>query len=330
MQHDLSNVDWTHILEQRDVNVCMESFMAVLKGVINRYAPEQIITNIKDKSWINQTIRSLSETKRQLYYDTRRGWSSPEVYKSFMKEYRVQIAKAKADFYTRQIRNSSNINKTTWNIINKISGKTVSTFDIEQLRQDPMENSKSIADRINLFYIESCTNIAPLSEIKYQVRNNPNTMVLRYTEPVELYNVMNGLKNTSATGPDGIPVGVVKFCASILAAPLSEIVNRAFDGGIFPDQLRLANIIPVFKKGDKRDISIYRPIALSSVLAKVFEKVILSRIMSILRGFDLIAGEQNAYLEGRSTTRAIYQVLSRIIEQLNAGVKCRGDFLRSV
>ena len=74
-----------------------------------------------------------------------------------------------------------------------------------------------------------------------------------------------------AVGWDEIPANILKFANDILIVPLTHLVNVSFTDGIFPDELKMANIIPIFKSGDKLLFSNYRPISLLTTISKVFE-----------------------------------------------------------
>ena len=77
--------------------------------------------------------------------------------------------------------------------------------------------------------------------------------------------VVKGLKNKLSAGIDEIPDYVVKQCIKLLKKPLANIYNASLESGIFSDQLKIANVVPLYKKEDKIDIQNYRPIALLSV-----------------------------------------------------------------
>jgi hypothetical protein len=80
----------------------------------------------------------------------------------------------------------------------------------------------------------------------------------------EVEKVAKGLKNKLSAGIDEIPDYVVKQCIKLLKKPLANIYNASLESGIFPDQLKIAKVVPVYKKGDKKDVQNYRPIALLS------------------------------------------------------------------
>ena len=73
-----------------------------------------------------------------------------------------------------------------------------------------------------------------------------------------------------------------------LSHPLTTIINMSFATGIYPDQLKIAKVIPIFKKGDKLLVSNYRPISLLSNINKIFEKLVYSRLYSFLEMHNCI------------------------------------------
>ncbi|KFO77743.1 RNA-directed DNA polymerase from mobile element jockey, partial [Cuculus canorus] len=80
-------------------------------------------------------------------------------------------------------------------------------------------------------------------------------------------------------GPDGIHPRVLKELADVLSKPLSIIFQRSWLTGEVPLDWRLADVVPIYKKGCREDPGNYRPVSLTSVPGKVMEQVILSAIM---------------------------------------------------
>jgi hypothetical protein len=90
-------------------------------------------------------------------------------------------------------------------------------------------------------------------------------MFLFLVKESEVKKVTKVLKNKLSAGIDEIPDYVVKQCIQLLKKPLANIYNASLESGIFPDQLKIAKVVPLYKKGDKRDIQNCRTIALLSV-----------------------------------------------------------------
>ncbi|KAL0879124.1 hypothetical protein ABMA27_004075 [Loxostege sticticalis] len=104
-----------------------------------------------------------------------------------------------------------------------------------------------------------------------------------------------------ASGPDGIPARVLRYCAPELAPVLTRLYRLSLKTKIVPKSWKLANVQPVPKKGSRADPSNYRPIAITSVLCKVMERVLNRKLLSYLEDNDLLSDRQYGFRRGRST-----------------------------
>ena len=93
---------------------------------------------------------------------------------------------------------------------------------------------------------------------------------------------MNDMKNT-ATGYDDISAIILKLAVEHIVNPLVYFCNLPFTEGIFPDQLKTANVIPLYKSDDPMQFNHYRPVSLLCVLSKVFEKVMYKRLIAFFK-----------------------------------------------
>ena len=107
----------------------------------------------------------------------------------------------------------------------------------------------------------------------------------------------------------------MKDCATYLAPALILIFNGALSSGTFPDKWKISKIVPVFKSGDKCNISNYRPISLLSNLSKIFERVIHDRLYPILH--QHISMYQHGFIKGRSTTTNLMHITQIIASALD-------------
>ena len=93
---------------------------------------------------------------------------------------------------------------------------------------------------------------------------------------------------------------------------MSVLFNLSFSSGIFPDKLKIAKILPVFKKGSKLECSNYRPISLLSNLDKVIEKLMRKRLMEFLNEQKIIYCKQYGFRKGFSTAHAKINLIDNI------------------
>ena len=99
--------------------------------------------------------------------------------------------------------------------------------------------------------------------------------------------------------------------------PLSILVSSAFTLETFPDRLKTAKVISVYKTGDKCNPSNYRPISLLTY-SKISEKLIYSLVEAFFNEHSLIAPTQYAFRAGHSTTHALTDVITTIYDNINA------------
>ena len=103
------------------------------------------------------------------------------------------------------------------------------------------------------------------------------SLFMEPTSPSEAYNALAGLKTGNSSGLDNIPSFLSKTAAVVIAPTLSYFINLSYELGLFPDSMKEAKIIPVFKTGNKLLMSNYRPISILSSFSKIFEKCIYQR-----------------------------------------------------
>ena len=114
--------------------------------------------------------------------------------------------------------------------------------------------------------------IALLNHAIFVNVNYHNSFYCRPTKSVEIGNIILKLKN-SRSDLNVLPVKILKLVYDILSAPISLLINCSFSTGIFPETLKDALIVPIFKKGEPTDIGNYRPISILPTLSKILEKL---------------------------------------------------------
>ena len=130
--------------------------------------------------------------------------------------------------------------------------------------------------------------------IENNVIRQQQSLFLKKIDLIEVIEVIESLKNKYSTDCYDINTVLVKHLKTILAGPLTEIFNVCLTSGIYPNCLKIAKIVPIFKEGDINDPSDYRPISLLPVLGKIFERIIFKRAQSYVDKFNIIRNTQFA------------------------------------
>lgn len=326
----LWNVNWNEIFQDQNTNKCLYLLVNIISGIYNEICPEKLIciSNKIQPLWLNNEIKNKCAVKRQLYEGVLNGKIPNQLYKNYCKYLNMIIDQRKRDCNTNYILRSQNKIKATWEIVNSITTNTKKqNFDLISLCEHYDKSCEQMLDHVNLFYANLGQASTRGKNHMNHIRVNERSMVVHNTTATEVYNIIYTLKDTSTQGADGLSTRLIKHCADTLCIPLSFIINECFENCSFPDYLKTALIKPIFKQGDQNDIQNYRPIAIIPVLAKIVEKAILSRMVNFAESCRLLTNYQNAYIQGRSTTRAIYMMIRTITISLSEKKEVAGVYL---
>ena len=113
-------------------------------------------------------------------------------------------------------------------------------------------------------------------------------------------------------GFDGISFTVLKNCFGALHKPLLHVFNLSIVKGIFPDDLKIARVTPVFKGGDEKDLENYRPISVLPCFSKILERIMYNRLYNHLMKNNILYSKQFGFQKGHSTEHAIIQLIDQI------------------
>ena len=104
----------------------------------------------------------------------------------------------------------------------------------------------------------------------------------------------------------------LKLCVPYISDILAHIFSSSISQGVYLELLKTARITPIYKKGDKCDLSNYRPISVLSKINKVFEKILHIRLYKYLTKFKILYKYQFGFREGHSTTQALTEITDRL------------------
>ena len=143
-----------------------------------------------------------------------------------------------------------------------------------------------------------------------------NSMHLNDTDASEVYNIIKSFKN-KATRDTKISALKIANDSYVFTNALAGVINRSFQQGLFPRQLKIARVTPIYKDGSKSDVSNYRPISLLSSMSKIYEKLMHTRILNFLESNNSLFDMQYGFRPGRSCEHALLNAQNRLLESLN-------------
>ena len=105
---------------------------------------------------------------------------------------------------------------------------------------------------------------------------------------------------------------MLKGAAKAVSKPLTILFNRSLDESIFPDTWKIANVIPIYKKGSASDPSNYRPISLLCSIGKLLERLVFKDIYNYLHENDILYKYQSGFVPNHSTTFQLINIYHQI------------------
>ena len=141
---------------------------------------------------------------------------------------------------------------------------------------------------------------------------NPASIFLQKILESEIWKLIQELDTSKSVGIDEIPPKVLKWGAQTFVPLLTKLFNVCINEGIYPDSLKLARVVPVFKDGNKNDVTSYRPISILSQFNRIFEKLLRDRLYNFLG--KKIYKKQFGFQPKHSTEQPVLDLKEHIIE----------------
>ena len=304
----------------------------------NKHYPYKLVKFNKKKhkinKWMTNGLLKSINNKNQMYLDKLLAdVGSPEFYiaKRNLDTYNAilkrSIREAKLNYYERSFQTAIHDIKRTWQILSDILNRTVKKkafpeyfIDDGQKITDKIE----IANRFNSFF----TSIGP--KLARKINSPANMNFTRYLtnrhlhifkfnsiDETDIGKAIDILKSKNSSGFDNISCKLLKILKPALIKPLTMIINQSLHTGIFPDALKIAKVLPLYKKNDASSFNNYRPISLLPSISKVFEKIMFKQIYNYFQTYKLFYSSQYGFREGHSTELAAIELIESVIKELD-------------
>ena len=330
LNEDLANEEWHDILEENNVNIAYENFIHKLTHYYNKNIPLVQRKRHKNKiknPWITVGILRSIKKRNKLYksYISNPSESNFDRYKKYRNSLNGTIRTSKQMYFSNELEKAEGNLNATWNTINRMINKNKPGNNPDNLKINDKEitNPAEIAQAFNSFF----TNIGPELASKISCNNkhfteylskpNDNTMCFIPTDQHEILKIVKFLKPKKSTGHDGISTKLLKQIIPNIVLPLEHIFNLSLSTGCCPDLLKLAKVIPIFKKDDPTQVTNYRPISLLPCISKILEKIVYKRLDSFLSLNKILNSAQFGFRKKFSTNFAINKLLDSVINSLS-------------
>ena len=323
----LSDVPWSHVLDLGADEAAEELAQWIRLGM-DIYIPSRTF-QIKAHSqpWYTPACAAAIAHRNhffKLYHqsgslDSKRRFQKARNHcKRVLEDAKQQYANSVADSIASQRLGSRDF----WRIANSVLNRSRSS--VPPLFNGP-EVLTSPQDKANLFGNNFASN-STLDDDGHPLPDFPLRTDSVISDPLitpkKVIRIISKLDSAKATGPDGIPVIVLKMCAPELSPVLTKLFNLCLSNSVFPSCWKIASVVPVFKgSGERSAPSNYRPISLLPIIGKIFECFLNQQLLGYLEDNDLLSDCQYGFRHSRSTG----DLLSLITEHFNRALDRRGE-----
>ena len=335
----------SNIIEQLNVNLNAdpnknyEILNKMLQKGTEKCFPTKVVRFQKYKHhrtpWITNGVIKSIRYRDKLYLQLKKTSSTDDLFMSrkinlqtYNRILRKTIRNAKQMYYQNCFAKYRNDIKQTWSTIKAVMNRTNKHNDYpEHFKVDDqiISEPRLIAEAFNDYFI----NIGPKLANAIEVSNNHFTDFLAPTcshnfefESVTIDIVekaIDDLKSKSSCGNDKISNKLLKNIKNEISESLTLIINQSLKSAIFPDVLKIAKVIPLYKKNENDKFDNYRPISILSSISKIFEKIIHNQIYNFFTKHKLFFESQYGFRRNHSTEYATMELIDKVMHDLDNG-----------
>lgn len=301
----LANTDWTEMNEAPSINLAWDIFSNNLSKAVKTCVPlrnRRPLGKCKPKWW-NDEIKNSLVAKKHAYdrYKATNDNNDKLAHDQLRRSTKKLIKQSKKNIELH-IANTSKVNPKEF--YSYIRNKKTLTSKIGPLVTENGEHTDDEVKMTNIlndffasvFTSEDTTGNRPIPTNQANQLELENFIVYE----ADIQRKIEHLKINKTPGPDKISPRILKEAKNELLIPLASLFNKSVNTGRVPDEWKLANVTPIFKKGNKSSPGNYRPISLTSVVCKLLETIIRDKIVTFLEENNIIKNSQHGFRNKRS------------------------------
>ena len=228
-------------------------------------------------------------------------------------------------YYKKKIQENTTNTKKLWKVINNIigkhkhSGSIISYITVDGVcKYDP----NVIANEFGKFYSQLGSNLAsqikksvkPIEEYLSKIPRTLRSLALHSTSALEIEKIAMALPSKTSFGYDKISNIMLKSIISAISTPLSIVFNQSISTRKFPQKMKQAEVVPLYKGKDMDLVINYRPISLLITISKLLEKVIYRHVYSFLEKENILFQSQYGFRSNHNCEHAILELTGNILQ----------------
>ena len=318
---DLSNQDWSNLYQCEDGNNMYNAFINVFSTTLEFHAPLiksfQPERKIAERTWLTKELREEIGKKHRLF----------DIWKNNPSEQVHTIFKYQRNLVNRRLKTAQNefckqffkelLVKNNGVSSKKRIGKERECLVIDQLvdGEIEVENELDIANCLNRsfqklgLYNGQYVSAPNISRIEVREKFCFRTFTLK-----KLYDAIDSLDHNKSPGSGVFNAWAIKAATLPIGAHLQFVFNTCISQNVFPENLEIAFISPVYKKGDVKICENYRPISITPMFAKLFERLLLNQVNKFIQNEKILNGTQFGFQTHKSSTDAVLHLIEALQE----------------
>ena len=316
--NEINAIDWNSVFNG-DLDEAYDKFVGTVQIAIQRSTPKMNRIDRNAAPWSNKIIANLARNKRKRWdrYKHTKSMHDYDAYKTALHKFNHEKDLAIERYETKIITDKSTKKKHYYNYVarkNKYGEK-----NIVLKNGNSMECGKQKCAEILNSYFTSVYNsgTADISNLEVLTSQEYPDMPEINIEAVHVRAEINKLDTSKSTGPDEIPALLLKRFCDLFVPILVIIYRKSYHEGKVPTHMKKANISPIFKAGDRTDPSNYRPVSITPIIAKIFERIIKESIEQHVANNYILSEFQHGFRRNRSTSTNLIQFMNDLANYAN-------------
>jgi hypothetical protein len=310
----LNGVDWSFLSACATVECAVSDFYSVLNEVFRCHVPLRGRCSGSYPVWFNKNLITLLKKKNRAWrrYKTTGSVYDFETFKSLRRCFKADVAAVYKE-YVRRVNNDIKTDpKKFWSFLNSKNNSSsipASMVFNNATITDPQIIVDSFADHFSKSFTRDAASTLPSASLPY------DNLTLTRVSDDDVLKAIKCLKPNMTSGPDEIPSLVIRDCAAVFADPLCFLFNLILNTSCYPMRWKTSAVRPIHKKDDRSEITNYRPIALISNFAKVFEYVLYNSSLHYVS--HKLSPNQHGFTKCRSTETNLASISQYLSDALD-------------
>lgn len=310
---DANKLPWENVYTQNNVNEKVQLFNTFLIELLDKHAP---LTTVKlkeyDAPWMTKELKKERKKRDKLWTKYRLSGSPEDLenHRQCRNKLKQKMRNAKVKYFNDLFASTDNP-KFIWSQVNSLGIGNQRKESVPVMPVDEL-----VTHYANVSSLKFPTQVDE-SISRYCLSNsNSNNKEreefhFKYVLPHDIAAATASIKS-KAKGVDQVPISFINLCLPIILPVIEHIFNYSLQNGVFPDQWKMSNILPIPKVKEPNECKDYRPVSILCVLAKVLEKIVHKQVVEYMDKFNIISKFQSGFRKGHSTMSALLKVTDDI------------------